>query len=233
MALGTSFSRRSPNLSTAVALIQECEPRSSAEGIVSRATNILGPINKHRITQILENFRTANRATSPCFAMAGFRTLCNGLRTSQRFHQVVLDRDDLRHFHECSRLAETIAYLWREGGMHTAGSLPRPFCTTFSSVSRATPIVYHDRASNFLHVLRDFSGPLRHWRNGLIIETDTSAACSTRRSKECSCGTRLVDPRFPRRFEAQGHVRSLLQFEKPMSTILLGCQFLWKHVDTT
>ena len=103
--------------------------------------------------------------------------------------------NDLRHCNECSSLAEAITHLWRGGGggTRTAGSLPRPFYTTLSSVSRATPIVYHDRASNFLHVLRDFSGPLRHWTNGHIIGTDTSAVCPTMRSKECSCGTRLLD----------------------------------------
>ena len=120
VALGASFSRRSPNESTAVALIQECEePGSTSESVASRATNILGPISKHRITQILETFRTANRATRPCFAVARLRTLCNGLCTSQRFHQIALDRDgccglsnDRRHFHECTRLAEAITYLW-------------------------------------------------------------------------------------------------------------------------
>ena len=82
------------------------------------------------------------------------------------------------------------------------------------------------RASWFLHVLRDFSGPLRHWKNGHIIGTDTSAVCLTRRSEERSCGTSLLNPRISWTTRSAKIIhQSLHQFEEPKCP-----QFLQKPI---
>ena len=51
-----------------------------------RASKILGPISRYRVTDILPHMKLASNASRPGLAVGLMRVLCNGVSTAQRFH---------------------------------------------------------------------------------------------------------------------------------------------------
>ena len=108
-------------LASATALLCELEqPRDFAHAIAARASNIFGPISRHRITQVLPAVRKATRATRPGMVVGAIRVLCHGVCTSHRFHTEFDDRDQFVDrdvmmnpiAHDITTIAPTIAHVF-------------------------------------------------------------------------------------------------------------------------
>ena len=95
--------------------------------ISARASNILGPISRHRVADSLPHMKLASNAFRPGLVLGMLRVLCNGMCTAQRFqsdeqchtcHVGCLDRpDSLSHYNECPRLYELLSPLWGQADL--------------------------------------------------------------------------------------------------------------------
>ena len=52
-----------------------------------RASEVLGPISRYQVADILPHMKLVSRASRPGLTVGVLRILCNGLCTSQRFHE--------------------------------------------------------------------------------------------------------------------------------------------------
>ena len=87
-----------------------------------RASRILGPISRLRISEILPHMRLASRASRPGLTVGFLRILCNGLCTARRFHVEGEEQmcrvgcpdepDSLSHYNECPLLYNLFASMW-------------------------------------------------------------------------------------------------------------------------
>ena len=97
-----------------------------------RASNVLGPVSRHHLSQILPMMCNASRARSG-LAVGALPVLCNGLCTSRRFH---LENDDqhcrrgcpdepecLSHCNRRPRLHDAFKKTWRNAGFRLRGDL--------------------------------------------------------------------------------------------------------------
>ena len=57
-----------------------------AGSISFRASKVLGPISRYRVSDILPHMKLVSRASRPGLTLGVLRILCNGLCTAQRFH---------------------------------------------------------------------------------------------------------------------------------------------------
>ena len=102
---------------------------------------VLGPINRHRVADILLHMKIVSRASRPGLLVGFLRILCNGLCTAKRFHTEEHDHtcrigcpnelDSLTHYNGCPRLYNIFISFWRH-----ASILPRRNCLLHDLISR-------------------------------------------------------------------------------------------------
>ena len=92
-------------------------------GLISlRASKVLGPISRYRISDILPHMKLASRASRPGLNVGFLRVLCNGLCTAQRFHIEGEEQTcrvgcpdepgSLSHYNECPLLYNMFISIW-------------------------------------------------------------------------------------------------------------------------
>ena len=97
-------------------LLEELHKQDFAEPLSSRASRVLGPINRHRVADTLLHMKSVLRASRPGSLVGFLRILCNGLCTAQRFHSEEHDHTCphcLTHYNECPRLYNIFIPFWR------------------------------------------------------------------------------------------------------------------------
>ena len=89
-----------------------------------RSSNILGPISRYRVADILPHMKLASRASRPGLTVGFLRILCNGLCTARRFHTEGDEQtcrvgcrdepDSLLHCNECPLLYNIFVSIWEQ-----------------------------------------------------------------------------------------------------------------------
>ena len=78
--------RRNKKQKLATGLLRDKLHEQDFAGPISvRASEVLQPISRHRIADILLHMKLVSRASRPGLAIGVLRILCNGLCTAQRF----------------------------------------------------------------------------------------------------------------------------------------------------
>ena len=100
---------------------QLCE-QDIAGPLSVRASQVLGPISRHRIADILHQMKLVSRASRLGLTVGFLRILCNVLRPVQRFHTVCCEQmcrvgcpnepDSLSHYNECPLLYNMLISFW-------------------------------------------------------------------------------------------------------------------------
>ena len=108
-------------------LLDKLHKQDFAGPLSSRASRVLGPINRYRVADILPHMKIVSRASRPGLLVGFLRILCNGLCTAQRFHTEEHDHtcrvgcpnepDSLTHYNECLRLYHIFVSFWRHAAI--------------------------------------------------------------------------------------------------------------------
>ena len=93
----------------------------------SRASRVLGPINRHRVADILTHMKSVSRASRSGLLVGFLRILCSGLCIARRFHTDEHDQtcrvgcpnepDSLTHYNKCPRLYNIFISFWRHAAI--------------------------------------------------------------------------------------------------------------------
>ena len=67
-------------------LLDKLRKQDFAGPLSSRASRVLGPINRHRVADILLHMKSVSCASRPGLLVGFLRILCNGVCTARRFH---------------------------------------------------------------------------------------------------------------------------------------------------
>ena len=82
----TKFHKTKSRKAATKLLLDKLHKQVFAGPLACRASGVTGPINRHRVADILPHMKSVSRASRLGILVGFLRILCNGLCTAQRFH---------------------------------------------------------------------------------------------------------------------------------------------------